>query len=75
MVSHINQDPIINDVELVTLLSIKYAYFVRNKMFHGEIPDSTFKIYNDNIDNEIDKLNEILSTLIYEILNSNILRR
>ena len=75
VVSHINQDPIIKDGELVTLLSIKYAYFVRNKMFHGEIPDSTFKIYNDNIDNEIDKLNEILSTLIYEILNSDILRR
>ena len=72
--THINQNPIKNDVELVTLLSIKYAYFVRNKMFHGEIPDSTFKIHTDFVDNEIDILNKILSTLIYEIINSNLLR-
>ena len=72
--THINQNPIRNDVELVTLLSIKYAYFVRNKMFHGEIPDSTFKIHTDFVDNEIDILNKILSTLIYEIINSNLLR-
>ena len=72
--SHVNQAPIRKDEELVTLLSIRYAYFVRNKMFHGEIPDSTFKIHNDYIDDEIDSLNKILSTLIYEIINSNLLR-
>ena len=43
-------------------------------MFHGEIPDSTFKIHDDHIDDEIDNLNDILSTLIYEIINSNLLR-
>ncbi len=74
VVSHINQVPIRKDGELITLLSIKYAYFVRNKMFHGEIPDSTFKIHYNHIDDEIDNLNGILSTLIYEIINSNLLR-
>ena len=74
VVSHINQVPTRKDEELITLLSIKYAYFVRNKMFHGEISDRTFKIHNDLIDDEIDNLNSILSTLIYEIINNNILR-
>ena len=74
VVSHINQAPISKDGELITLLSIKYAYFVRNKMFHGETPDSTFKIHDDYIDYEIDNLNKILSTLIYEIINNNFLR-
>ncbi len=74
VVSHINQHSIKKNEELITLLSIKYAYFVRNKMFHGEIPDSTFKIHDDYVDNEIDNLNIILSTLIYEIINGNILR-
>lgn len=74
VVSHINQAPIRKDCELITLLSIKYAYFVRNKIFHGEIPDSTFKIHDDYIDDEIDNLNGILSTLIFEIINGNLLR-
>ena len=41
----------------------------------GEIPDSTFKIHNDYIDDEIDNLNGILSTLIFEIINNNFLRQ
>lgn len=72
--AHINMAPIRNSIEIVTLLCIKYAYFVRNKMFHGEIPDCTFKIHNDNLDIEMDNLNKLLSTLIFELLNSNILR-
>lgn len=56
---------------MIPLLTIKYSYFVRNKMFHGEIPDSTFKIHNNNEDIEIDKLNDILSSLICELINNN----
>lgn len=59
------------DIEMIPLLTIKYSYFVRNKMFHGEIPDSTFKIHNNNEDIEIDKLNDILSSLICELINNN----
>lgn len=35
--THISSNTTLHDVELIPLLSIKYAYFVRNKMFHGEI--------------------------------------
>lgn len=72
---HTTQAHIQRDEELIALLSLKYAYFVRNKMFHGEIPDSTFKIQDDFIDKEIDILNNILSTLNFEIFNNDILRK
>jgi hypothetical protein len=75
VLSHIKKNEHVKkDIELVTILSIKYAYFVRNKMFHGEMPDATFKIYDNYIDEEIDMLNEILATLIFEIINTNGLR-
>lgn len=37
----------------------------------SKIPDSTFKIHKNNEDIEIDRLNDILSTLIFELLNNN----
>lgn len=63
------------DPELITLLAIKYAYYIRNKMFHGEIPDSTFKVHDNNVDIEIDRLNNVLSSLINELINSNDIMR
>lgn len=74
--NHINRNmSSVCDAELVTILSLKYAYFVRNKMFHGEIPDSTFKLHETNEDIEIDRINDILSSLIFELIdNNNILR-
>lgn len=59
-----------NDVELVTLLSIKYSYFVRNKIFHGEIADGTFKLMPNNIDHEITCLNNLLETLVLELMDN-----
>lgn len=56
-------------IEKIPLLSLKYAYFVRNKMFHGEIPDSTFKVHTDENDILIDRINAILSSLIFELLS------
>lgn len=74
--NHINTNLSSNcDAELITILSLKYAYFVRNKMFHGEILDSTFKLHETNEDIEVDRINEILSSLIFELIeNNNILR-
>ena len=74
--NHINRNmSSVCDAELITILSLKYTYFVRNKMFHGEIPDSTFKLHETNEDIEIDRINEILSSLIFELIdNNNILR-
>ena len=62
-----------SDIELVTLLCIKYAYFLRNKFFHGEILNGTFKLTKDYIDLEFEKLNKLLSMLIFELVNNNIL--
>lgn len=59
------------DVELVALIAIKYAYFARNKMIHGELPDSTFKIHENREDLEFDKLNTLLSTLVAGLINNN----
>lgn len=63
------------DIELVALMTLKYAYFVRNKVFHGETPDGTFKVKQDNIDKEMSSLNELLEILVYEIMKNHSLLR
>ena len=63
------------DAELVTLLSIKYAYFVRNKMFHGEIADGTFKVKLNNLDNEMKLLDDLLEVLVLELIENHQLFR
>ena len=60
----------VNDMELVTLLSIKYAYYVRNKNFHGEVADGTFKLGKDNLTKEMQMLNELLEMLVYEMISN-----
>ena len=62
------------DLELVAILCIKYAYFIRNKYFHGETLDGTFKLLKDKIDIEFEQECKLLMTVIYEIINGNILR-
>lgn len=63
-----------SDIELVTILCIKYAYFIRNKYFHGETLDGTFKLKQDNIDLEFERISKLLSTVLFEIIDGNILR-
>lgn len=63
------------DAELVTLLSIKYSYFVRNKMFHGETTDGTFKVRPNNLDNEMKLLNNLLEVVVMELMESHPLLR
>ena len=58
------------DAELVALLSIKYSYFVRNKLFHGEVMDGTFRIKTNNLDVEIQRLNELLEILVKEVIEN-----
>lgn len=62
------------DIELVTVLCIKYAYFIRNKYFHGETLDGTFKLMQNYIDLEFEHISRLLATLIYEVINGNMLR-
>lgn len=58
------------DAELVTLLAIKYSYFVRNKLFHGETADGTFKVKSNNLDNEMKRLNSLLEVLVMELMEN-----
>ena len=65
------QHPQNDDMQLVALLCCKYSYFLRNKMFHGEIVDKTFSFMpNNNDDILIDKLNELLGIVTSELINS-----
>ena len=59
-----------NDMELVTLLSIKYAYYIRNKNFHGEVADGTFKVVKDNLTMEMQQLNQLLEILVFELISN-----
>lgn len=63
------------DPELVTLLSVKYAYFVRNKLFHGETTDGTFKVLPNNLDIEMARLNTLLEMLVLELMENHQLLR
>lgn len=59
------------DIETLTVLVIKYAYFVRCKYVHGELPENSFKIEHTNIDKELTRLNELFAVFIFEIINGN----
>jgi hypothetical protein len=60
-----------NDNEVVSLLTGKYMYFVRNKTFHGEKVDSSFRLSVNKEDNELKFLNGLLETYIIDIINAN----
>jgi hypothetical protein len=62
---------VISDIELVSLICIKYAYFIRNKIFHGERHDLSFRIISNKITVEIDWISEILETLIIDLIKNN----
>ena len=63
------------DIDIVLLMSLSYTYYVRCRMFHGEIPDSTFKLKRTNEDYEIEELVKLLELVTFELLdNNNILR-
>lgn len=59
----------VSNEQVLCILCCKYAYFLRNKMFHGEKPEYTFTFSENTIDNKlIDKLNYLFSSLINELL-------
>lgn len=63
------------NIDIVINLSIKQSYKIRNKMFHAEMPHSEFKVKQTKENIEIDLLNEVLESLIFELIeNHNILR-
>lgn len=60
-----------NDVDTLIVLVIKYAYFVRCKYVHGELPENSFKIERTNIDKELGRLNELFEVFVFEIINGH----
>lgn len=60
-----------NDNEIVTFLTGKYMYFIRNKTFHGEKIDSTFRLTANKEEKELKFLNSILELYILDLINSN----
>lgn len=64
--AHINHyiDPVhqcTKNEEIVTFLCGRYSFFLRNKMFHGEVADYTFRFYSKiKEDQSVDILNKLL---------------
>lgn len=68
-ISGLITNPERHDENVLTMLCCKYAYYLRNKMFHGEIEDFTFTFSQSNDhDRNLDKLNMLLSELNFELL-------
>ncbi|WP_320053216.1 HEAT repeat domain-containing protein [uncultured Acetobacteroides sp.] len=58
-------------IEIIIFACIKYGYFVRNKMFHAEKHDLTFRFASNSIITELKWINEILQSLLIELINNN----
>ncbi len=74
VIKHINDHIAANtthNIEILAFLSCKYMYFVRNKSFHGEKIDSTFRLTSNNEIKEIKWLNNILESLLTDLINCN----
>lgn len=59
------------DIDIVLLLSLSYTYYLRCKLFHGEVPDSTFKLKPTDEDWEIEELSKLLEIVVFELLDHN----
>lgn len=60
-----------NDNEVITVLTGKYMYFVRNKTFHGEKIDSAFRLLANKEDKELRFLNSVLEPYLIDLINAN----
>lgn len=59
------------DIDIVLLLLLSYTYYLRCKLFHGEVPDSTFKLKPTDEDWEIEELGKLLEIVVFELLEHN----
>ncbi|WP_160725013.1 hypothetical protein [Bacillus sp. USDA818B3_A] len=57
--------------ELLAFYTLKYAYFIRNKYFHGEKIDPTFHLVKNDDINELDLINNILTIFLKELISCN----
>lgn len=69
LISDYSNNHIRNNSHILSLLVCKYCYFMRNKMFHGEVADFSFCFTNHTEDDDItDFLNELLEILVNELI-------
>ncbi len=62
-------DRCLRDEEIVAFLCCRYCYFLRNKIFHGEFTEYTFRFYaQTNEDETVDLLNRILAATVFDLL-------
>lgn len=59
------------EIDVVLLLSLSYTYYLRCRLFHGEVPDSTFKLKPTDEDWEIEELGKLLEIVVFELLEHN----
>lgn len=60
-----------NEMELMVFICIKYGYYVRNKIFHAEKHDLSFRFIKNKQIEELDWLNDVLATLLLELIKNN----
>lgn len=62
--------PVQNDVDLVALLCCHYAYYLRNRLFHGQslIRCSIFKTNVDSM--RLESISNLLELIIIELINN-----
>lgn len=66
------KNPIVNtELEITVFICIKYCYYLRNKIFHAEKQDLTFRFAKNNLIFELSWINKILETLIIELISAN----
>ena len=63
-------NPVKKDEDIVAILCGCYAYYVRNKFFHGDFSERSFSICRSREDDIIDKLNALMVKLTFELINA-----
>jgi len=72
VVNHINKckrDHNRKDTDLIGLLALRYGCYLRNKTFHGEIDDNSFRLYKNKEDDQFRIMNEIIECLMFDIID------
>lgn len=60
---------VFKDEQLLTMLCCKYAYYFRNKMFHGEVVSHSFSFTDKTLENKrVDILNTLLESLTTDLI-------
>ena len=63
-------NPVKKNEDIVAILCGCYAYYIRNKFFHGEFSERSFSICRSREDDIIDKLNALMFKLTFELIDT-----